>query len=73
MRTPAAIRPTLNVTGLTTEEEIRFVIRSMKADTTPGLEGRALECIHTLDIRKLEWGFNGLLLLKEVPWSWAKG
>ncbi|MPC34334.1 Retrovirus-related Pol polyprotein from type-2 retrotransposable element R2DM [Portunus trituberculatus] len=59
--------------GNETHDEIKAAIRSTKAATAPGPDGRGLEGIRALDIRKLGWAFNALILLKEVPWSWAKG
>ncbi|MPC78874.1 hypothetical protein E2C01_073376 [Portunus trituberculatus] len=52
-RTPAAIRPTLDVAGPITEEEIKQAIRSTKAATAPGPDSRGLECICALELRKL--------------------
>ncbi|MPC75670.1 hypothetical protein E2C01_070062 [Portunus trituberculatus] len=64
-RTPAAIGPTLNVAGPITEDEIKQAVRSTEAATAPGPDGRGLECIHALALRKLGWAFNALLLLKK--------
>ena len=72
-RRPAAIRPTLKVTGPITKGEVEKALKNTKASTAPGPDGRRREEVAALSLNKLEWAFNSLLLLKDVPQSWARG
>lgn len=72
-RRPAAIRPTLEVSGPITVEETEKAIKTTKPSTIPGPDGRRREEVATLSSSKLEWAFNSMLHLKDVPQSWAMG
>ena len=72
-RSPSATRPTLNVTGPITEDEIKRAIKTTKPSTAPGPDGRRREDVSALSLERLGWAYNTILLLKDVPQSWARG
>ena len=73
-RCPPAIRPVIReAAGPITHEEVLCAIRSTKKGTAPGPDGRGLEALRQMSTSQLCWAYNAVLILKDVPDSWARG
>ncbi|MPC83772.1 Retrovirus-related Pol polyprotein from type-1 retrotransposable element R2 [Portunus trituberculatus] len=72
-RSPDAVRPTLDVDGPINEDEIKRALKTTKPSTAPGPDGRRREDVSALNVDQLDWAMNILLLLKDVPQTWAMG
>ena len=59
--------------GPITSEEVTEALKTTKADTSPGPDGRTIQDLKGLQADHLVWAFNSIMYFGQPPQSWTKG